>query len=130
MDSSKALLADVFRQLGQSAYREMIEALERHKNIIYTKDENIVDRALRSAFFSDLDEIREAYKLESRKPSTTIRKPFQVGIAVCQLAKLRMLDFYYNFLDRYVDKKAFGLIQMDTDSNYIANQCGEVERRC
>ena len=37
-----------------------------------------------------------------------------------QLAKLRMLEFYYDFLDRYVDRRNFELIQMDTDSNYMA----------
>ena len=86
----------------------------------YTKDEKVVDRALRSAFFSDLDEIGEAYELESRKPRITIRRPFQVGIAVYQLAKLRMLEFYYDFLDRFVDRSDFELIQMDTDTNYMA----------
>ena len=75
------------------------------KNVIYTKKEKVVDRALRSAYFSDLDEIGEAYELESQKPRITIRRPFQVGIAVYQLAKLRMLEFYYDFLDRYFDRK-------------------------
>ena len=37
-----------------------------------------------------------------------------------QLAKLRMLEFYYDFLDRYFDSRDFTLVQMDTDSNYIA----------
>ena len=31
-----------------------------------------------------------------------------------------MLEFYYDFLDRYVDRRDFELIQMDTDSNYMA----------
>ena len=95
--------------------------LERQTNVIYTEDEKVVDRDLRSAYFSDLDEIGEAYELESRKPRITIRRPFQVGIAVYQLAKLRMLEFYYGFLDRYFDRKDFELIQMDTDSNYMKN---------
>jgi len=43
-----------------------------------------------------------------------------VGIAVYQLAKLRMLEFYYDFLDKYIDRRDFELIQMDRDSNYIA----------
>jgi len=64
--------------------------MEQQRNIIYTKDEKVVDRALRSAYFSDLDEIGQAYDLESRKPRITIRRPFQVGIAVYQLAKLRI----------------------------------------
>ena len=120
VDKSKALLADVFKLLGNSGYGKLIEALERQTNVIYTKDEKVVDRALRSAYFSDLDEIGEAYELESRKARITIRRPFQVGIAVYQLAKLRMLEFYYDFLDRYLDRKDFELIQMDTDSNYLA----------
>ena len=73
---SKALLAEVFKLLGNGGYGKLIEALERQTNIIYTKDEKVVDRALRSAYFSDLDEIGQAYKLESRKPLITIRQPF------------------------------------------------------
>ena len=119
-EKDKALLGDIFKLLGNSGYGKLIEALERQTNVIYTKDEKVVDRALRSAYFSDLDEIGEAYELESRKPRVTIRRPFQIGIAVYQLAKLRMLEFYYDFLDRYFDRKDFELIQMDTDSNYLA----------
>ena len=120
VEKSKALLAEVFKLLRNSGYGKLIEALERQTNVIYTKDEKVVDRALRSAYFSDLDEVGQAYELETRKPRITIRRPFQIGIAVYQLAKLRMLEFYYDFLDRYFDKRDFKLIQMDTDSNYMA----------
>ena len=93
VDKSKALLADIFKLLGNSSYGKLIEALERQTRVIYTKDEKVVDRALRSAYFEDLDEIGRAYELESRKPRILIRRPFQIGIAVYQLAKLRMLEF-------------------------------------
>jgi len=82
VDKSRALLAEVFKLLGNSAYGKLIEALERQTNTIYTKDEKVVDRALRSAYFSGLEEVGQAYELESRKPRITIRRPFQVGIAV------------------------------------------------
>ena len=95
--------------------------------MIYTKEEKVVDRALRSTYFSDLDEIGKAYELESRKPRITIRRPFQVGIAVYQLAKLRMLEFYYDFLDKFIDRRDFELIQMDTDSNYMAISAESLE---
>ena len=114
---SKALLADIFKLLGNSSYGKLIEALERKTRVIYTKDEKVVDRALRSAYIEELDEIGQAYELESRKPHILIRRPFQIGIALYQLAKLRMQEFYYDFLDRYVDRRDFELIQMDTDSN-------------
>ena len=37
------------------------------------------------------------------------------GVQTCALP-----IFYYDFLDRYVDRRDFELIQMDTDSNYMA----------
>ena len=38
-----------------------------------------------------------------------------------------MLEFYYDFLARYFDRRAFELIQMDTDSNYMAISADQVE---
>ena len=119
-DKDKALLADVFKLLGNSAYGKFIEAVERHTNTIYTCDEEEVDKSLRSARFKTLEEIGPAYKVELRKSKITIYRPFQVGIVVYQLAKLRMLQFYYEFLDFYLDRRDFELIQMDTDSMYFA----------
>ena len=50
----------------------------------------------------------------------TITRPYQCGIAVYQLAKLRMLEFYYDFVDKFWDRRDFEVIQMDTDSLYMA----------
>ena len=47
VEKSKALLVEVFKRLRNSGYGKLIEALERQTNVIYTKDEKIVDRALR-----------------------------------------------------------------------------------
>ena len=82
MEKSKALLAEVFKLLGNSGYGKLMEALEHQTNVIYTKDGKVVDRVLRSAYFSNLDEIGQAYELESRKPWSRIRRPFQMGIAM------------------------------------------------
>ena len=119
-DKDKALLAEVFKLLGNSAYGKFIEAVERQNKTLYTRDEDEVDKHLRSAWFKDLEEIGDAYKIELRKDKLTIARPFQVGIVVYQLDKLRMLQFYYEFLDYYLDRRDFELIQMDTDSMYFA----------
>ena len=50
-DKSKGLLADIFKLLGNSSYGKMIEAVERHTSTVYTKNEKLVDRTLRSMFF-------------------------------------------------------------------------------
>ena len=119
-EADKALLAEIYKLLGNSAYGKCIETVERQTKVLYTKDEDEVDKHMRSAYFEDLEEIGDAYKIEFRKKEVKIDRPFQVGIVVYQLAKLRMLQFYYDFLDKYIDRRDFELIQMDTDSMYFA----------
>ena len=48
-----------------------------------------------------------------------IKRPYQYGIAIYQLAKLRMLEFYYDFLYKYFSRKDFELCYMDTDLFYV-----------
>ena len=104
-DKENAISAEVFKLLGNSSYGKMMEALKRHPNVSYTKDVKTVDRALCLAWFEDLTEIADAYEITSHKPRITIHRPFQIGIAVYQLAKLRILQFYHDFLDRFVDRR-------------------------
>ena len=49
-----------------------------------------------------------------------IKRPYQCGIAVYQLAKLRMLEFYYDFLDKYFSRQDFELCYLDTNSFHLA----------
>lgn len=50
-----------------------------------------------------------------------------IGYGILQYAKLRMLQFYYDFLQKYIDDKSFQLIQMDTDSLYMALSADRIE---
>ena len=55
-------------------------------------------------------------------PKKTIKLdlPIQVGYFILQYAKLCMLEFYYDFLDVYLDYSHFKMSEMDTDSAYMA----------
>ena len=64
-EAEKALFAEIYKLLGNSAYGKFIEAVERQTRVIYTKDEDEVDKHLRSAYFEDLEEIGDA-KIRSR----------------------------------------------------------------
>ena len=77
-------------------------------------------RFFRSPFFDDLEEVGGAYKIKEGKQTVTIKRPYQCSIAVYQLAKLRMLEFYYDFLDKCFSRQDFDLCYMDTDSFYLA----------
>ena len=120
-DKNKKQLGDTAKLKGNSFYGKMIENLEKHKNTKFTTDENLIDKIFRSPFFEDLEEINEGvFEVRQRKRQVTITRPYQCGIAVYQLAKLRMLEFYYDFLNKFCDRRDFELIQMDTDSFYMA----------
>ena len=49
-----------------------------------------------------------------------IKRPYECSIAVHQLAKLRMLQFYYGFMDKYFSRQDSELCYMDADSFYLA----------
>ena len=120
-DKNKKQLGDTAKLKGNSFYGKMIENLEKHISTKFTTDEKLIDEIFRSPFFEDLEEINEGvFEVRQRKRKVTITRPYQCGIAVYQLAKLRMLEFYYDFLDKFCDRRDFELIQMDTDSFYMA----------
>ena len=120
-DKNKRQLGDTAKLKGNSFYGKMMENLEKHMNTKFTTDENLIDKIFRSPYFDDLEEISEGvFEVRQRKRQVTITRPYQCGIAVYQLAKLRMLEFYYDFVDKFCDRRDFELIQMDTDSFYMA----------
>ena len=47
---SKAFIPDINKALENISYSKLIEDKQRQTNIIYMKDEKVVDQALRSAF--------------------------------------------------------------------------------
>ena len=53
VDKSKAMLADVYKLLANSAYGKFLKALDRQTSVVYTKEEQVVDRLMRSTFFED-----------------------------------------------------------------------------
>ena len=54
------------------------------------------------------------------KKTITLDWPLQIGCFVYQYAKLCMLQFYYDFMDVFVDHRDFQYCSMDTDSAYMA----------
>ena len=69
----------------------------------------------------------ETYEIESFKKTIKFNLPIQIGFFVYQYAKSRMLQFYYDFLDKYLNRSDFQMCEMDTDSAYIAISGESVE---
>ena len=66
------------------------------------------------------EDLYEGFEFHFQKISFKQNLPIQVGFAVYQLAKLKMLEFYYNFIDYYVDISDFLYCMMESDSAYLA----------
>ena len=119
-DPSKKQLGNIAKLKGNTFYGKTIEDLGRHKSTTFTRKEMVVDKALRSPFFDNLEDIGGAYEIKEFKRIVMIKRPYQYGIAVYQLAKLRMLEFYHDFLDKHFSRQGFELCYMVTDSFYLA----------
>ena len=89
-------------------------------------------RKVNTLLFRKLDHITEdTYEVESCKKTIKLTKlnlPNQIGFFVYRYVKLRMLQFYFDFLDKYLDRSDFQMCEMDTDSAYIAISGESVER--
>ena len=74
-------------------------------------------RKVNTPLFRQLENITEdSYEVESCKKTIKLNLPIQVSFFVYQSVKLRMLQFYYDFLDKYLDRADFQMCEMDTDS--------------
>ena len=60
------------------------------------------------------------YEVQSCEKKIKLNLPMQIGFFVYQYAKLRMLQFYFDFIDKYLDRRDSQYCEMDTDSAYIA----------
>lgn len=78
--------------------------------------------------FKDYNQLDDKlFEVTNAKGKIVHKEPIVVGFFILQYAKLRMLELYYNFLDRYCSKEKFVEIEMDTDSLYMAMSVDSVD---
>ena len=106
--------------LGNSGYGKTGTNVDRHRDVKYCTEIG-TSALINNKRFRQLDVVTEdAYEIEMNKSVVKYTLPLHIGFFVYQYAKLRMLQFYYDFVDRYVERPLFQYCEMDTDSAYIA----------
>ena len=101
-DPDKAIIADTMKLLGNSAYGKTVTNVDRHRDVRYCTEVG-TSRLISNKRFRQLDVVTDdAYEVTSSKARVTYDLPHHIGFFVYQYAKLRMLEFYYDFVDRYV----------------------------
>ena len=101
-DPDKAIIADTMKLLGNSAYGKPVTNIDRHRNVRYCTEVG-TSLLINNKRFRQLDVVTDdAYEVTASKARLTYDLPLHIGFFVYQYAKLRMLQFYYDFVDRYV----------------------------
>lgn len=115
-------MAETRKLDGNSSYGKTVTKKERHTDVIYC-EEHQVDPSFRRC--NPLS--AETFEMEMSKKTIRLDLPMQIGYFVYQYAKLRMLEFFYDFMDVFVDRRDFQYCAMDTDSAYMALSAGSLE---
>ena len=117
---NSSVLAETMKLLANSSYNNQIVDRSRHVVTKYLSNEK-TNGAVNTKLFKRLDHINhQLYEVELAKAEIEHREPTIVRLFIPQYAKLRMLELYYNFLERFCDVSKFEEFQMDTYSLFLA----------
>ena len=111
---------DTSKLIGNSAYGSMLLDPTKYRNIRYAFDSHNVSRQVNQPTFRHFNKLEsDFFEVEHSKKQIVFGMPIQLGFFILQYARLRMLDFYYNCVDKYLDRKKYQYCSMDTDSAYF-----------
>ena len=117
---SSSVVAETMKLIANSSYGYQIKDRSRHTVTKYLSDEK-THGAINTKLFKRLDHINDQlYEVGLAKAEIEHREPIIVGFFILQYAKIRLLEIYYNFFERFCDVKKFEELEMDTDSLYLA----------
>ncbi|GMF31615.1 unnamed protein product [Phytophthora lilii] len=129
-DESKAMIAEMMKLVGNSALGRSGMDMSKHKEIKNESSDKAIKAKIKHFTFHGLEELNDACELTMMKRKLKNKNPIHLSIAIYQLAKLRMLQFYYDCIDFYLDRSDFQYQEMDTDSAYIAFSCDNPFQDC
>lgn len=120
-DPEKAILATTMKLLGNSAYGSTIMRKESHLDVLFSNDPVRISKLINNKNFVNMNELEDDYcEITMKKKKIVMNTPISVGFYILNYGKLRMLQFLYNFVDKYIDRSDYELVQCDTDSFYMA----------
>ena len=119
-NTDSSVVAETMKLLGNSSYGYQIMDRSKHTEIKYLNDEK-THKAINGKMFKRLNNVsNELDEVKLAKSKIEHREPIIVGFFILQYAKLRILELYYSFFDRFCDVNKFEELEMDTGSLYLA----------
>ena len=124
---NSSVVAETIKLLANSSYGYQIKNWSPQTVTKYLTDKK-THVTNNSKLFKDLDHVNNPlYEVELAKAQIEYKEPIIVGFFILQCAKLRMLELYYNFFNRFCDVNKFEELEMDTDSLHLALAEKELE---
>jgi len=125
VDTAHAIIGEAAKLVGNSAYGRT--AMNKNKfNKVRFCDEKQFNRAKNNYFFNDAEEYDGVFEVSSKPRIVMQNMPIQIAFNVLNDAKLRMLQFYYDCIDKYIDRRDYQYMYMDTDSAYMSLSGGDI----
>ena len=118
---------DFYKLLSNSLFGKMIENPDKRTKVKLCRTREELERSVAKATFKHLKIIDpKLVGVEMRYSSVKLNKPYYIGVAILELAKLHMYNFHYNEM-----KPLFGkdlcLLYTDTDSLlYEIDNCADL----
>ena len=117
---NSSVVAETMKLLANSSYGYQFMDRSRHTVTKFLTDEK-THGTINTKLFKGLDHINDQlYEVEMARAEIEHREPINVGFFILQYAKLRMLELYYNFFERFCDVNKFEELEVDTDSLDLA----------
>ena len=122
-DPNLGLLGDTFKILLNSSYGSSILNKENFSDTQYIQGHSKVKIEVNKPEFRKATLLGDdVYELDKGKNKITMDVPIQIGFTILNYAKLRMLEFYYNCLCKYIPRNKFECVQMDSLYFGLAHQ--------
>ena len=120
-DPSKEILGETCKVLGNASYGSLLLDKTKHTDVRYVHHSHEAHLAVNDPCFKTACEIPgDLYEIEKTKKQIDLDIPIQLAFTILQSAKLKLLEFYYDCLDYFVDRKDFEITHADTDSLYLS----------
>ena len=104
---------------GNCSYGYTVMDKSKHTKVSFSKEKNL-SKHVNSPLLIKFDELNEQiFEVEKQQKKIVHDLPAQIGLAVYSYAKLRMLEFW-EFINKFLVNDLYQLMEMDTDSLYIA----------
>jgi hypothetical protein len=117
---SDPVTADTMKLLGNCGYGKTVTNKDHFTRLTVCTDKQAMNK-INGKWFKNLATLdNDLHEVEEHNARIVQDLPQQIGFFVYNYAKLHMLRFYYDLVDKYVDRTKFQYCQMDTDSAYLA----------